>query len=101
MNGFLLNWGGRVPFGASITYHCNEGFDVVGSNILTCQSDGTWDTPPPRCGRSIYFSFYILSSVMQKYLVKGIFIVASACTSCAVGLPVCLFVCLYVCLSPR
>ena len=53
MNGFLLNWGGRVPFGASITYHCNEGFDVVGSNILTCQSDGTWDTPP-RCGKSIF-----------------------------------------------
>ena len=55
LNGFLLNWGGRVPFGASITYHCNEGFDVVGSNILTCQSDGTWDTPPPRCGRSYLF----------------------------------------------
>ena len=35
--------------GDTATYTCNSGFELDGAAILTCQSNGMWDNPPPMC----------------------------------------------------
>ena len=56
-NGFLHNhyYGSEHPAGTTSYATCNShGFNVNGSQeffkILTCQSNGTWNTPVPNCG---------------------------------------------------
>ena len=31
------------------TYTCNEGYELVGDQVLTCLVGGNWDNPPPIC----------------------------------------------------
>ena len=33
--------------GDIVSYICNPGFELMGAQTLTCQSDGTWSDPPP------------------------------------------------------
>ena len=37
------------------TYTCSDGYELVGSEVLNCQSDGTWDDSPPVCRREFQF----------------------------------------------
>ncbi|XP_070618660.1 LOW QUALITY PROTEIN: seizure 6-like protein [Erythrolamprus reginae] len=39
---------------ASITYQCDPGYDIVGSDTLTCQWDLTWSSDPPFCEKIMY-----------------------------------------------
>uniref|UniRef100_A0A672M6V4 Seizure related 6 homolog like n=1 Tax=Sinocyclocheilus grahami TaxID=75366 RepID=A0A672M6V4_SINGR len=38
--------------GARITYQCDPGYDLVGSETLTCQVDLSWNTQPPFCEKT-------------------------------------------------
>ena len=38
-----------VSVGDMATYTCNDGFELMGVQKLTCQEDGTWDNPLPLC----------------------------------------------------
>ncbi|XP_074869153.1 seizure 6-like protein [Carettochelys insculpta] len=40
--------------GARITYQCDPGYDIVGSDTLTCQWDLTWSSDPPFCEKIMY-----------------------------------------------
>uniref|UniRef100_A0A673LV39 Seizure 6-like protein n=1 Tax=Sinocyclocheilus rhinocerous TaxID=307959 RepID=A0A673LV39_9TELE len=40
--------------GAHITYQCDPGYDLVGSETLTCQVDLSWNTQPPFCEKIMY-----------------------------------------------
>ncbi|CAM5117550.1 unnamed protein product, partial [Eretmochelys imbricata] len=35
--------------GTVLTYQCEPGYDIVGSDILTCQWDLAWSNSPPTC----------------------------------------------------
>ncbi|XP_046324842.1 CUB and sushi domain-containing protein 2 isoform X5 [Marmota monax] len=39
----------RFSFGTSVSYQCNHGFYLLGTPVLSCQGDGTWDRPRPQC----------------------------------------------------
>ncbi|XP_063171539.1 seizure 6-like protein [Candoia aspera] len=39
---------------AKITYQCDPGYDIVGSDTLTCQWDLTWSSDPPFCEKIMY-----------------------------------------------
>ncbi|XP_063157408.1 seizure 6-like protein 2 isoform X2 [Candoia aspera] len=39
--------------GTVITYQCEPGYDIVGSDILTCQWDLSWSNSPPTCQKII------------------------------------------------
>ncbi|XP_055605181.1 uncharacterized protein LOC129753378 isoform X2 [Uranotaenia lowii] len=43
----LLN--GSVGYLSSVHYKCNEGYEMVGRALLTCDIDERWNGPPPRC----------------------------------------------------
>ena len=36
--------------GGVATYICNEGFELVGSEVRMCQGDGEWSGEEPQCG---------------------------------------------------
>ncbi|XP_078013136.1 LOW QUALITY PROTEIN: CUB and sushi domain-containing protein 2 [Phascolarctos cinereus] len=39
----------RFSFGTSVSYQCNHGYYLLGTHVLTCQGDGTWDRFLPQC----------------------------------------------------
>ena len=38
-----------VAVGSTANYTCNEGYQLKGPPIRTCQSDGTWSGMEPTC----------------------------------------------------
>lgn len=38
-----------LTYGATATYGCNAGYDLVGATMRTCQANGTWSGAPPTC----------------------------------------------------
>uniref|UniRef100_A0AAQ4S5S2 CUB and Sushi multiple domains 1 n=1 Tax=Gasterosteus aculeatus aculeatus TaxID=481459 RepID=A0AAQ4S5S2_GASAC len=36
-------------YGVTVAIHCKRGFYLLGSALLSCQHDGRWDRPIPRC----------------------------------------------------
>ncbi|XP_058445168.1 uncharacterized protein LOC131426449 isoform X2 [Malaya genurostris] len=43
----LIN--GTVGYLSSVHYKCNEGYEMIGRALLTCDIDERWNGPPPRC----------------------------------------------------
>ncbi|KAM6428144.1 CUB and sushi domain-containing protein 2 isoform 3-T4 [Liasis olivaceus] len=39
----------RYSYGTTVSYQCNHGYYLLGTHVLTCQGDGTWDRPLPVC----------------------------------------------------
>uniref|UniRef100_A0ACB8EVI8 Seizure protein 6 n=1 Tax=Sphaerodactylus townsendi TaxID=933632 RepID=A0ACB8EVI8_9SAUR len=39
--------------GTVVTYQCEPGYDIVGSDILTCQWDLSWSNSPPTCQKIV------------------------------------------------
>ena len=46
-NGQII--GDDVTFGAVLEYSCNEGYDLIGEQIRTCQSNKEWSDEQPYC----------------------------------------------------
>ncbi|XP_034532135.1 sushi, von Willebrand factor type A, EGF and pentraxin domain-containing protein 1 isoform X3 [Notolabrus celidotus] len=46
-NGRVL--GTEFGFNSKVKYECDEGYTLNGDPTLTCQSEGLWDKPAPRC----------------------------------------------------
>ncbi|XP_048412486.2 seizure 6-like protein isoform X1 [Stegostoma tigrinum] len=40
--------------GTMITYQCDPGYDILGSDTVTCQWDLTWSSDPPFCEKIMY-----------------------------------------------
>ena len=48
VNGMVMMTGNSI--GDTATYSCNQGYELVGAEILTCQSIGAqWSDSPPEC----------------------------------------------------
>ena len=35
--------------GSMASFRCTNGFKLVGAFSITCNEDGTWNLPPPKC----------------------------------------------------
>lgn len=40
---------GSVGYLSTVIYKCNEGYEMIGRAMLTCDIDERWNGPPPRC----------------------------------------------------
>ncbi|MBN3289113.1 SVEP1 protein, partial [Polypterus senegalus] len=40
---------GRVQYRSVVIYTCNPGFDMIGNYQITCESNGEYSSPPPKC----------------------------------------------------
>lgn len=38
-----------VGYLSTVQYKCNEGYEMIGRALLTCDIDERWNGPPPRC----------------------------------------------------
>uniref|UniRef100_A0A667I9H7 Seizure related 6 homolog like n=1 Tax=Lynx canadensis TaxID=61383 RepID=A0A667I9H7_LYNCA len=53
--GFIMNYIEVSRNDSSrITYQCDPGYDIVGSDTLTCQWDLSWSSDPPFCEKIMY-----------------------------------------------
>lgn len=43
----LIN--GSVGYLSTVVYNCNEGYEMIGRALLTCDIDERWNGPPPKC----------------------------------------------------
>ena len=48
-NGEYKFLNGTRSFQSIVQYSCKEGFAIVGRSALSCDVDGRWNGPPPRC----------------------------------------------------
>lgn len=48
----LIN--GSVGYLSTVIYRCNEGYEMIGRAMLTCDIDERWNGPPPRCESKYY-----------------------------------------------
>ncbi|KAJ6652285.1 hypothetical protein lerEdw1_012753 [Lerista edwardsae] len=39
----------RYSFGTTVSFQCSHGYYLLGTHVLACQGDGTWDRPLPVC----------------------------------------------------
>lgn len=53
-NGWKSTSHAALVRGAHITYQCDPGYDLVGSETLICQVDLSWSTQPPFCEKIMY-----------------------------------------------
>nr|KAF6312211.1 seizure related 6-like protein like [Pipistrellus kuhlii] len=53
-NGWKTTSHTELVRGARITYQCDPGYDIVGSDTLTCQWDLSWSSDPPFCEKIMY-----------------------------------------------
>ena len=45
----VANASGGSHVGSRIQFSCNDGFHLVGKELITCQLDGQWSPPVPQC----------------------------------------------------
>ncbi|KAG8540890.1 hypothetical protein GDO81_030114 [Engystomops pustulosus] len=57
--------------GAKITYQCDPGYDIVGSETLTCQWDLSWSSDPPFCEKSKTQTVLLLHSRLFHGLLES------------------------------
>lgn len=60
-NGWKTTSHAELVRGARITYQCDPGYDIVGSDTLTCQWDLSWSSDPPFCEKSTGFATQALA----------------------------------------
>ncbi|XP_043924416.1 seizure 6-like protein [Protopterus annectens] len=53
-NGWKTTSHNELVRGSKITYQCDPGYDIVGSDTLACQWDLTWSSDPPFCEKIMY-----------------------------------------------
>ena len=49
VNGVKLSIQESYHFGDIVTFQCNIGYILQGSNTIVCQEDGSWDASLPTC----------------------------------------------------
>jgi len=42
-------------YGNSVKYSCNDGYELIGIDQLTCMEDQKWSGVPPQCIGIVYF----------------------------------------------
>ena len=41
----------ETTYGSMATFSCNQGYDLIGSEVRVCQADGSWDGEITVCER--------------------------------------------------
>ena len=65
-----MNSTGNVE-GDTVTYFCDEGYNLSGDPMRTCQSDGEWSGAQPECIRMLNIALKCIMADMTIYSVLG------------------------------
>ena len=47
MNGFII--GNQTTYPNKLLFSCDDGFDLIGSRVRSCEADGKWSGEQPTC----------------------------------------------------
>ena len=75
LNGAISTTGAGV--GDTATYTCDDGYELIGSDTRTCQSNGEWSGSAPTCEGtesciSIVVSYYDLIKILYEHFIYEI-----------------------------
>lgn len=60
-------------YGCRVTYHCADGFELVGRSDRHCQADGSWSPKElPACVRKLHSRFLPATRIVQPKCSMGI-----------------------------
>nr|O62837.2 RecName: Full=Membrane cofactor protein; AltName: CD_antigen=CD46; Flags: Precursor [Saguinus oedipus] len=45
----IAGFGKKFYYKATVIFECDEGFHIIGSDTIVCNSNSTWDPPVPKC----------------------------------------------------
>ncbi|KAH3768292.1 hypothetical protein DPMN_169504 [Dreissena polymorpha] len=54
---------------ASLTFSCNEGFALIGADIITCELSGKWSSSPPECTKKSNLTLILGESIGSGIMV--------------------------------
>ena len=60
--------GTNFSFGSNVTYVCNDGYSIVGQEVLTCLDGGVWSHPLPRCEGEAKWKGWSIDGLIPKLL---------------------------------
>ena len=40
---------GQYPVGIKVSFTCDSGYNMIGSNFSSCSGNGSWNPSPPKC----------------------------------------------------
>ena len=49
-------------------YICNEGYQLVGIPLVTCQEDEQWSGPSPTCMSKKYYAYVVVYTYVRTYV---------------------------------
>ena len=65
-NGYVVTSSGTLTFGETVTYKCNDGFTLGGSDTILCTSTGGWENPPT-CSSKFLFYLSLSPSLLLSF----------------------------------
>ena len=57
-----------TTYNSVVTYTCDVGYTLQGSNSRTCQSDGQWSGSVPPCNRKFIFEYNLTFTIVLFYV---------------------------------
>nr|XP_002722603.2 sushi domain-containing protein 2 [Oryctolagus cuniculus] len=61
----------RYTLGSTIRFRCDSGYSLAGAQTSTCQADGTWSAPTPKCHQGGRSYTVLLSIIFGGLAVVG------------------------------
>ena len=59
-----------TAYNSVVTYTCNVGYTLQGSNNRTCQSDGQWNGSMPQCTKSMFLQTFAVTNCLAWSALK-------------------------------
>ena len=57
------------------TYHCNTGYDLVGTETRTCMASGMWSGIKPTCSKGVHKHNILLFSLLNLSFTQAMILV--------------------------
>ena len=58
-----------VAVGDTASFICASGYELIGHPLLTCLSDGDWDSSPPICQSMTKQAYYLLLLIIMSGII--------------------------------
>ena len=56
-----------TTYNSVVTYTCDVGYTLQGSNSRTCQSSGQWSGSVPQCNRELDYVLFVVGDLQFKF----------------------------------
>ncbi|KAK2086452.1 Membrane cofactor protein [Saguinus oedipus] len=82
----IAGFGKKFYYKATVIFECDEGFHIIGSDTIVCNSNSTWDPPVPKCVKEDFLQGLLVNHCAYDWrdyfdMTEGIIILISTLLS--------------------